>query len=145
MSTRKKRKYIKEILAIPEDLNQQIAEAVEGLIYLSETDSKITVITGQKANTVTVDNLLTQIELDGRKVEEKGFDEFFAPLIKIQNWFGANERKMTEKFVALKDLLQQNLIQKKVFKIGKIQIDIFVVGLDKDNVLRGIQTKGVET
>ncbi len=145
MSNRKKRKKIKEILPIGKDLNQQIIETVAGLTYLSETDAEIVVFAGQTADTVTAENLLIQIGNGGRKVEEKDFDEFFEPLIKMQDWFSEDERKMTEKFVALKDLLQQNLINKKVFRIGKIEIDIYVVGLDKDNVLRGIQTKAVET
>ena len=145
MSNRKKRKKIKENLPIVKDLNQQIAETVAGLTYLSETDAEIAVFVGLKADTITAENLLTQIGNADHKVEEKDFDEFFEPLIKTQNWFGEDERKMTEKFVVLKDLLQQNLINKKVFRIGKIDIDIYVVGLDKDNILRGIQTKAVET
>lgn len=145
MSSRKKRKKMEENLPEVNDLNQQITESVAGLTYMSETDAELVAFAGQKADVVSVENLLLQIGRKDCKVEEKGFYEFFEPLIKIQKWFGEEERKMTEKFVALKELLQQNLIGKKVFKIGKIEIDIFVVGLDKDNVLRGIQTKAVET
>ncbi len=136
---------MQENLSGVKDLNQQITEAVAGLIYMSETDAEFISFAGQKADVVNAESLLSQIGMKGCKVEEKGFNEFFEPLIKIQKWFGEDERKMTEKFAALKELLQQNLIQKKFFRIGKKEIDIFVVGLDKDNILRGIQTRAVET
>lgn len=145
MSSRKKRKKMEENLPEVNDLNQQITESVAGLTYMSETDAELVAFAGQKADVVSVENLLIQIGRKNCKVEEKGFNEFFEPLIKIQKWFGKEERKMTEKFSILKDLLKQNLIQKKVFRVGKKEIDIFVVGLDKDNFLRGIQTKAVET
>lgn len=137
-----KRKKMKKV----QSLNEQIAETLAGLIYLSETDAEIKVFKGQKTDSVTRENLLLQIgQVNDIKVEEKGFYEFFEPLIKIQKWFGEDERKMTEKFERLKKLLQQNLVEKKVFRIGKKEIDIYVIGLDKENILRGIQTKAVET
>lgn len=128
------------------DLNELIAEAVEGLLYTSETDAEVFPFAGEKADFVSKEILLNQLKKDANlRVEEKGFYEFFEPLIKVQDWFEADERKMTEKFAQLKDLLQQNLIQKKVFRIGKKEIDIYVVGLDSENILRGVQTKAVET
>jgi len=45
----------------------------------------------------------------------------------------------------LKILLEKKLKELKVFKIGKIQLDIYVVGLDAESNLTGIQTKAVET
>lgn len=146
MSNRKKRKNIKEILSTTKDLHQQITEAVAGLAFMSETDAEVKAFTGQETDSVTLETLLHQLGIvKALKIEEKDFTEFFEPLIKIQDWFGEDERKMTEKFVELKNLLQQNLISKKVFRLGKIDIDVFVVGLDKDNILRGIQTRTVET
>lgn len=145
MSSRKKRKKMEENLSESNDLNQQISEAVKGLTYQSETDAELVVFVGQKADVFNAETLLIQIGKTDRKIEEKGFNEFFEPLIKIQKWFGEEERKMTEKFVALKKLLQENLIEKKVFRIGKKEIDIYIVGLDAENILRGIQTKAVET
>lgn len=143
MSRRKKNDQAKKP---SKPLNEQIVEIVAGLTYLSETDAPINAFAGQSAVCVTAETLLLQI---GRstdvKIVENDFNDFFAPLIKIQKWFGEDERKMTEKFAQLKELLQTNLIGKKVFRIGKIDLDIFVVGLDSENILRGIQTKATET
>jgi hypothetical protein len=140
-----KRKKSKKIVTKIKDLNQQITETVAGLLYTSETDAELIPFAGLRTDDVTTENLLIQIGKTGSKIEEKGFNEFFEPLIKVQDWFGDDERKMTEKFVELKKLLQQNLIEKKVFRVGRKEIDIYVVGLDEENILRGIQTRAVET
>jgi hypothetical protein len=42
-------------------------------------------------------------------------------------------------------LLEENLADLTVFRIGSIRIDIYVVGLDADGNLAGIKTKAVET
>lgn len=127
-------------------LNEQISETVAELKYRSETDAEILPFTGNKAEIVSSENLLQQIGNKKEiKVEEKDFNEFFAPLVKIKKWYGEEERKQTEKFMRLKEILQINLINKKVFRLGKKDIDIYIVGLDKNNILCGIQTKSVET
>lgn len=129
-----------------QNLSEQIAEIVAGLTYTSETDAEIIPFEGQEIEDLTKASFLLQInKTNDIKIEEKSFNQFFAPLTKFQDWFGEEERKTTEKFIRLKELLQQNLIQKKVFRIGKKEIDVYVVGLDKDNFVCGIQTKAVET
>ncbi len=78
-------------------------------------------------------------------VEERNFAEFFARLAEIQDWFGDEEKATAQKFADLKKLLESNLRDLKVFKIGKIQLDVYAVGIDAENNLLGIQTKAVET
>lgn len=141
-----KRKNIISKIGDVSDLEKLIAETVAGLNYMSETDAEIIVFKGQQTDSITKENFSLQINKSNKIViEEQDFNEFFKPLIKTQKWFGEEEQKQTEKFIILKKLLQENLINKKVFRLGKKDIDIYVVGLDKDNILRGIQTKSVET
>ena len=47
------------------------------------------------------------------------------------------KRKLVHFIDLMKDL--------KVFKVGQIELDIYVVGLDSQGVLTGITTKAVET
>ena len=43
------------------------------------------------------------------------------------------------------NLLKENLRERKVFRIGRIRLEIFAVGLDKDGSLMGVSTYAVET
>lgn len=130
----------------PPDLTEQIKRAAEGLWYISETDAEIFPFTGSKTDSVTKENLLKQIgKPSDSPVEERGFDEMFRRFVTIQDWFGDEEKETAKKFAALKDLLEKNLTDLKVFKVGRIELDVYFVGLDKDGNLAGFQTKAVET
>lgn len=147
MARKRKKKMISTVAEKAKvDLPQQIKTAAEGLWYISESDAEIFPFTGSKADAVTKENLLVQIgKPPDTPIEERGFDEMLARFITIQDWFGDEEKANAEKFAALKSLLEKNLTDLKVFKVGKIEVEIYFVGLDADGSLAGIQTKATET
>ncbi len=127
-------------------LKEKIKKACDGLVYISETDAEISPFVGSQAEAVTKEEILSQTKSSpDMSIEERKFDELFARLTEIQDWFGDEEKHTAKKFAGLKDLLKNNLRDLKVFKIGKIELDVFVVGLDAENILTGIKTKAVET
>ena len=129
-----------------DELKNQLKKATENLFFISETDAEITPFFGRQAQAVTKEEILMQSQsMANVLIEEKDFAGFFKRLTEIQDWFGDEEKATTQKFAELKDLLERNLRGLKVFKIGKIQIDVYVVGLDAENNLLGIKTKAVET
>lgn len=129
-----------------EDLEKQIKQVSEGLYYISETDAEIFPFIGEKAEYVNAETIIKQTGKEGSvAVEERDFEDFFERLTAYQEWFGDEETEAADKFSKLKELLKANLRELKVFKLGEIEIDIFVVGLDSDNRLSGIKTEAVET
>jgi hypothetical protein len=152
----KKKKFIKkekeksEVIldekSSEDSLIEKINRAVEGLYYISETDAEILPFAGGKADEVSKEKILIQAEYSNNlNVEERDFTEFFERLIKIQDWFGEEETENARRFAELKDLLEQNLRDLKVFKIGSIKLDVYAVGLNNEDILMGIKTKAVET
>lgn len=130
----------------PEGLPKLIKKAVKGLSYMSETDAAFQPFVGRQADAVTGEILLSQIgKSNDTPVEERNFEEFFARLTGIQDWFGDEEKQTAQKFSDLKNLLQNNLKNLKVFKVGQINLDIYVVGLDAQSLLTGVKTEAVET
>ncbi len=145
----KREKKIKGLIEIEEkksNLADQITHLAKGLNYMSETDAAIFPFEGEKAETVTAAEILRQTKnAEDTPVEERNFADFFSRLTEIQDWFGDEEKKSAEKFAGLEDLLEKNLRELKVFKIGSIQLKIYAVGLDSEDKLTGIQTEAVET
>ena len=124
----------------------KIENLCDGLFYISETDAVIVPFTGEKTEAVNGGVVLRQTGTAGdTPVEEVDFDVFFDRLTRIQDWFGERETKRAKKFGELKKLLAENLSELKVFKVGRIRLDIYVVGLDRDGRLAGVKTKAVET
>ena len=127
-------------------LKEQIKVATEGLYFMSETDAEIILFFGSHAQSVTKEEILSQTKNStDAPIEERNFMDFFSRLTEIQDWFGDEEKATAQKFAELKKLLESNLRDLKVFKIGKIQLDVYAVGIDAENNLLGIQTKAVET
>jgi hypothetical protein len=122
----------------------EVSDAVKDLFYISETDSEIFPFTGKEAESVSAEELLGQIGSRG-PVEERDFEEFFDRLTKLQEWFGDEETRAANRFAELREILKKHLADLKVFKVGRIEVDIFIVGLDENGILRGVRTKAVET
>jgi hypothetical protein len=146
MAKRRKKKNVIEEKIADTSIAELIEKAAEGLYYISETDAEILPFAGSKAESVTKEEFLKQTQNKSDvPVEERNFDDIFQRLTTISDWFGEEEKRKAEKFAELRDLLVKNLKDLKVFVIGKIQVDIYFVGLDAQGNLMGIQTKAVET
>ena len=128
------------------NLSEEMQSICQDLVYTSETDAPIEPFTGEKADAVTPEIVVSQTgNAADSNVEVREIEDFFTNLVEIQDWYGDEEKKTVEKFVALKQLLENELQGAKVFKIGKTQIDVYMVGLNAEGILSGAKTKAVET
>jgi hypothetical protein len=78
-------------------------------------------------------------------VGERGFEEIFARLTRVYEGGGEEQAARAGRFAALKGLMESNLRDLKVFKVGRINVDIYIVGIDEDGNLSGVKTQAVET
>jgi hypothetical protein len=122
-------------------LMERISDASTGLTYTSETDAPIVPFFKAKGEGPMDASTLN----DSQGVEEASFSEFFERLTTEQDWFGEAEKKTAKKFAELQQLLEEDLRDLKVLRVGRIQIDIYVTGTDSDGNTVGFQTKAVET
>jgi hypothetical protein len=129
------------------ELMCRIRDLTFGLTYISETDAALEAISVGEISANSVDAVLDQFGDDrtGRGIEEIDFDEFFDKLICKRDWYREREIERARRFASLKDALKENLAGLRVYRVGKVQIDIFIVGLDRNGVLMGVKTKAVET
>ncbi len=121
-------------------------DLTKNLFYISETDAEIIPFTFRQAACVTAAEVLFQSGHDANDpVETIAPDTFFSRLMATKDWFGPREKERAARFAALKTELEKELKDIKVFRVGKVQIEIFVVGLDGEGRLAGVKTKAVET
>ncbi len=72
-------------------------------------------------------------------------DEFFAIATQEEDWHDQEEREMVQRFQNLVSVLKQNLSQLQVYRVGNIEIDVYIVGVTDGGGLAGLSTKLVET
>lgn len=129
-----------------EGFETEIEKACLGLFFLSETDAAMLPFFGDKVLGSPLEAIVMERgSTDKKEIEEREFVEFFARLTKIQDWFTPVEIRNAKRFLKLQKLLEDNLDDLTVVRAGRIQIDIYVVGIDRDGNLAGIRTKAVET
>ena len=127
-------------------LQLELTRLCDGLSYMSETDAPIKVFIGQKAAEISLEEILRQTgHTDFEVIEEIPIEDFFEKLTIVREWYNTERATRAAGFSELKQYLEDSLTDERVFRIGKIQIEIFVVGLDTSGRIVGIKTRAVET
>ena len=127
------------------DLLALLQDACKGLVYISETDAPVTAFVADHKISKGEDIIHQLIGKTDEAVSEVDFGQFFSHLTTIKEWHGDREKARAKKFLDLQKLIEENLSDRKVFRIGNIRIRIYAVGLDSSGRLVGITTNAVET
>jgi hypothetical protein len=107
------------------ELEEKIKAAIDGLVYVSETDSGLRY---GKQKAVYVD-----------------FNEFFKRQTRTEKWMDAESRRQAEKWYELRKLLEANLYGLRIIKKGTVNQTIEISGVGRQGYLHTITAKGVET
>ena len=129
-------------------LKEQINSLTADLMYPSESDEKLTYFEMELS---TAENLsLANFRMfNGIQpevtIEVIEYEKFFAPLIKIEDWFGEDEKKWADDGLKLKQLLNEKLKDISVLKVGQVEIDVYLFGKAEECKWEGLKTKVIET
>lgn len=129
-------------------LKDEIISLSSDLMYPSESDEKIEyyeieVSTDERlslANFRMYNGIRPEIE-----IEEMDFELFFKPLVKMEDWFGEDEKKWAEDSLKLKQQMSDRLKDIQILKVGKIEIEVYLFGKSEECKWEGIKTKLIET
>ena len=125
---------------------ETIAEACEGLIFVSETDSTVEPIALPRMSDLSQDELLNALDRDeGEPVETADALEFFDRLTRPRGWHSDEEKEMAQRFARLRDILESELRELRVYRVGEVRVDIFVLGRTRSGTIAGVHTRAVET
>lgn len=129
-------------------LENYINSLIFDLLYPSESDEKIAYFEMQFSTSENI-SLANFRMFNGIRpeaiIQEIDFEKFFAPLVKIEDWFGENEKKWAEESMKLKQILSEKLKDIRILKVGEIEIDVYLFGKAEENKWAGLKTKVVET
>ncbi|MEM8613085.1 MAG: nuclease A inhibitor family protein [Cyanobacteria bacterium P01_H01_bin.105] len=128
-----------------QDLLPELKAACKGLLWRSETDCplEVTVLPSDQ-QPLSIDRLLDSYP-DDTPVSIVGLDDFFGQATVERAWFDSRELILVERYRNLRDLLETTLENLKVYRIGRVEIDVYVIGKTEDEQVIGVKTKIVET
>ena len=123
-----------------------LQENSRGLLYPSESDKPLKVVSWPAAQGVTEDLVRRQCGLDPKiPIETKPAEEFFAPVTTLQDWFGDAEKQTAAKFQELERLVRERLSNAQLFRWGDTTAHLLLLGKDASGGVAGLQTQVVET
>lgn len=142
-----------------------LATASEGLWHTSESDYPFTVvrIEGAGGAPLTAANVKTVIapvyvahewgaSLAERAVEVRTLASFFDNYTVAEDWWEDYQREQAPRFQALQKVLESELIDVQVFRLGEKSgswlmgaIDVYIIGRTSDGEVVGVATISVET
>lgn len=114
--------------------DKQLAKAVEGLLYPSESDAPLVPFRWRRAEASAEAAILAR-EGPTCPVERVSLDAFFEPLQRVQD---------AARYADLKALLQRGLTDPTVWRSGSPRVTIYIIGHDATNWV-GVRTEAVET
>lgn len=127
---------------------EKIKSVSEGLYFRSETTYpfKTFAIEGIGPNKLTAQKLLeVKKHHKNTPIKVVEVDDFFRIATKNESWHNEEEKEEVENFKKLVKVLKENLKDMKVFRVGKIEIDVYIIGKAVTGDYAGVATKVVET
>ncbi|OWK46726.1 nuclease A inhibitor family protein [Fimbriiglobus ruber] len=121
--------------------------AADGLTYQSEADSPWAVFHWPTAaGKPTPAGVRTQGGHKGTIVtEQQTLNDFFAPLVQLQDWYGDEEKAIAQRYQALLDTVQKFLTDSIIVRVGRRKVAVYVVGATREGGWAGLKTMAVET
>ena len=117
-----------------------------GLVHISEADHPVSVVhlaQHDEPSALQLSLLLGRPSLLAMQVVSVA--AFFASATTDQAFHSAAERAVVERYRALVRFLTDELADSRAYRLGRIDIDVFVLGRTSDGEWAGVATKVIET
>jgi Nuclease A inhibitor-like protein len=128
-------------------LLQALDEAAAGLVYTSESDAPITSWEWPAPGVdPSAAGLVTTLGLPAdTRVETLSADDLLGPFARPEQITSAEDDAEAKRFQALLDLVKRELSHVVVYRVGRIDIDVYLVGRHASGAWLGLTTHVVET
>ena len=136
------------MLPTPTELLTTLGAAASGLLFPSESDYPLTPYRwvgtdGAEPSPAAL------IQAEGRKadtpVETRTVRALFEPLFVLQADATEEEKADVARYRALVDLLEAELRDLRVYRVGAVEIDVYVLGRHPSGEWLGLKTRVIET
>jgi hypothetical protein len=128
-------------------LEDQINPLLTDLLYPSESDEPVTWVTCylDQSEPLIVSQITDWLMLPpGVLVEERPEANFWRVAV-MEDWYGEDEKKRAEQFQRVKQFVESQLTDRQFFRVGQVEIEIYLLGKTPEGKRAGLKTKVIET
>jgi hypothetical protein len=125
-------------------ITETLTQASQGLLMPSESEYPFEVLVWKDVELTPQKILeLTNCPLE-TSIKQVELDYFFRNVAIEEDWQDRIQRENVTKFQNLVQVIKDNLAEIRVYQIGSIEVNVYIVGKTKDGVA-GLTTKMIET
>ena len=127
-------------------LKEILLNATKDLLYPSESDEPFEFIEWD----LSLDKPLGKIQIisllkdPNAKIKSWNLTDFFKIPITEKDWFDDYQKKQVVLFKNLLNILQENITDIQVFRVGRVEIEVYIIG-KTNNTWAGLKTKVIES
>jgi Nuclease A inhibitor-like protein len=122
-----------------------LTKTTTDLLWSSESDYPFEIVTWPLGTELIPTALFKDLPDADRSIETMTVADLFAPVLTIEDWYEAEELAQVNRYTDLIHAIESNLIDLQVFRVGEVEIAIYIVGKTPDGDLVGLKTYVVET
>jgi hypothetical protein len=122
-----------------------LLKASEGLLYPSESDYPFQdFYNSQTYSLPSPQQFASLIEQQGQQVTQVNFDEFFNQLIRNQRSSGTDAATL-RRYQFLRQAFKTRFTSLSVYRVGQIQVQVYIIGVNSSCGMAGLKTISIET
>ena len=127
------------------EIIDRLRQATVDLLWSSESDYPFEIVTWQPGVEMTPTALFNNREQPDRAIETIMLADLFAPVLTVEGWYEAAELKQVDRYTELSRTIDSDLAEVRVFRIGAVEIEIYIVGKTPTGDVVGLKTQAIET
>lgn len=129
-------------------LRERLEREAEGLVYTSESDRpfEFFLLAGAGNRPPGIEAFAELVKAPpGAPLEERDLDEFFLRHAETSDPYDTEAQRVRPRYERLRETLRNELRWTTVYRIGRIEVQCWIVGGDGRGNLTGLRTVAVET
>jgi Nuclease A inhibitor-like protein len=127
------------------EIIDRLKQATADLLWASESDYPFEVMTWERGVEMTPTALFKELAAPNMAIKIISLADFFAPVLTTEDWYGAEELATVDRYANLAQTIESNLTEVQVFRLGEIEISVYIIGKTPDGDLIGLKTQAIET
>ncbi|WP_017299929.1 nuclease A inhibitor family protein [Nodosilinea nodulosa] len=123
---------------------RELEEAIAGLWYPSETDAPLSIAIYADPN-LDATTLGQQLGANSDTFQHQSADDFFRPVFSNFYWSTPQGGHLTQRYRRLQEILQAHLLDLHSYRVGAVDVNLYLLGRHSSGCYVGIYTHAIET
>ena len=127
------------------ELIERLKQTSDGLLWHSESDYPFKTVYWENVDDIKAKLLQLTDCTPKTTIEVRELNKFFSQATEEKDWYNDEEMAECKRYQDLVNLLKTNLTDIKVYRVGEVEVNCYILGKTESGSIAGLSTIAVET